>query len=60
MNDIWVSTSGPHKLSINMEDFDERFAYANYSLFMLGEEYTNYVLSISNYTGSSDSGKHYL
>ena len=43
-----------------MEDYDEKFAYANYSLFMLGEEYTNYVLSISNYTGSSDSGNHYL
>jgi len=43
-----------------MEDFDEKFVCANYSLFMLGEEYTNYVLSISNYTGSSHSGNHYI
>jgi len=55
-----ISTSGPHKLSIYFEDLDEQFVYGNYSLSMLGEEYTNYVLGISSYTGSSDSGKHYL
>jgi hypothetical protein len=49
-----------HKLSIYLEDFDEKSVYANYSLFMIGEEYTNYVLSISSYSGSSDSGNPYL
>lgn len=52
-----ISTSTSHKLSIYLEDFDGTFKYANYSLFLIGDEKEKYKLTLSGYTG--DAGLFY-
>ncbi|XP_071140231.1 microfibril-associated glycoprotein 4-like [Mytilus edulis] len=48
-----ISTSTSHMLSIYMEDFTGKFAYANYSVFDIGDEHRKYQLRIDGFTGTS-------
>ncbi|CAC5416919.1 unnamed protein product [Mytilus coruscus] len=48
-----ISSSTSHKLSIYLEDFTGKFAYANYSVFDLGDQYRKYQLRIDRFTGTS-------
>ncbi|VDI43239.1 Hypothetical predicted protein, partial [Mytilus galloprovincialis] len=48
-----ISSSTGHKLSIYLEDFTGKFAYANYSVFDLGDEQRKYQLSINEFSGTS-------
>ncbi|XP_076084690.1 uncharacterized protein LOC143055432 [Mytilus galloprovincialis] len=48
-----ISTSTGHKLSIYLEDFDGTFKYANYSVFLIGDEKEKYKLTLSGYTGDA-------
>ncbi|XP_063436502.1 ficolin-2-like [Mytilus trossulus] len=48
-----ISSSTSHKLSIYLEDFTGKFAYANYSVFDLGDQNRKYQLRINEFSGTS-------
>ncbi|CAG2197142.1 unnamed protein product [Mytilus edulis] len=48
-----ISSSTSHKLSIYIEDFTGKFAYANYSVFDLGDEHRKYQLRVNEFSGTS-------
>ncbi|XP_052085238.1 fibrinogen-like protein 1 [Mytilus californianus] len=48
-----ISSSGNYKLYIELEDFDGNKKYAEYDLFSVGDAASNYILSVSGYSGNS-------
>jgi hypothetical protein len=48
-----VTSSGSWNLRVDMEQFDSTTAYAQYSAFSVGDEASNYQLSIGSYTGDA-------
>lgn len=53
-----ISTSTNHRLSIYLEDFTGRFAYANYSVFNVGDEQRKYQLGVYVFTGTHGLGRY--
>jgi len=46
-----LSSSGSHKLRVDLEDFAGNTYYAEYDLFKVGSEGEKYKLSLGSYTG---------
>lgn len=55
-----ISTSTSHRLSIYIEDFNGHFAYANYSIFNVGDEHRKYQIGVSGYSGTSGLNGFYF
>ncbi|VDI62421.1 Hypothetical predicted protein [Mytilus galloprovincialis] len=51
-----ISTSGKHKLHIDLELRDGRQFYADYSLFKLNSESSQYLLNVTGYNGTAGDG----
>ncbi|XP_063419181.1 angiopoietin-related protein 7-like [Mytilus trossulus] len=48
-----IISSGNYKLRIDLEDWSGEVRYAEYDTFVIGNETTNYVLTIANYNGNA-------
>ena len=46
-----LTSSGNYKLRVDLEDFEGNSAFAEYSLFAVGNEGTKYKLSVGGYSG---------
>lgn len=53
-NDIihQITSSGNHKLRVNMDDFDGNHRYAEYDSFSVSDERNGYRLHVNGYTGN--------
>lgn len=48
-----ITSSGNHELRIDLSDFEGNDRYAKYSSFLVGDEWSQYQLHVSNYSGDS-------
>ncbi|XP_063448292.1 fibrinogen-like protein 1 [Mytilus trossulus] len=48
-----ILSTGNYKLRIDLEDWNGEMRYAEYDTFVVGNEATNYVLTIANYNGNA-------
>ncbi|XP_076808012.1 ficolin-1-like [Clavelina lepadiformis] len=48
-----ITSSGNYELRVDIQDFDYNWAFAKYSSFSVGSEDTNYILSVSGYSGNA-------
>ncbi|XP_078353874.1 microfibril-associated glycoprotein 4-like [Oculina patagonica] len=48
-----LTRSGKHKLRVELEDTEGNAAYAEYDVFVVANEETNYRLSVGNYSGNA-------
>ncbi|CAC5416915.1 Fibrinogen-like protein 1,Ryncolin-2,Angiopoietin-1,Ryncolin-4,Fibrinogen C domain-containing protein 1,Angiopoietin-related protein 2,Angiopoietin-2,Angiopoietin-related protein 7,Ficolin-2,Ryncolin-1,Tenascin-R,Ryncolin-3,Ficolin-1,Angiopoietin-4 [Mytilus coruscus] len=53
-----ISSSTTHRLSIYIEDFNGRFANANYSVFNVGDEHRKYQLGVYDFSGTNGLSDH--
>ncbi|VDI48825.1 Hypothetical predicted protein [Mytilus galloprovincialis] len=49
----YITDQGPYKVRFDFEDYSGNTAYAIYNRFSVGDEGTNYLLSISGYHGTA-------
>ncbi|CAG2235157.1 Angiopoietin-related protein 1,Fibrinogen gamma-B chain,Ficolin-1-A,Angiopoietin-1,Fibrinogen C domain-containing protein 1,Ryncolin-1,Tenascin-N,Angiopoietin-related protein 7,Angiopoietin-related protein 6,Ficolin-3,Fibroleukin,Fibrinogen-like protein 1,Ficolin-1,Ficolin-1-B,Fibrinogen beta chain,Angiopoietin-4,Tenascin-R,Ryncolin-2,Techylectin-5B,Fibrinogen C domain-containing protein 1-A,Microfibril-associated glycoprotein 4,Ryncolin-3,Fibrinogen gamma chain,Tenascin-X,Ficolin-2,Fibrinogen alpha chain len=48
-----ILSTGNYKLRVDLEDWAGKMRYAEYDTFVVGNEATNYVLTIANYNGTA-------
>lgn len=48
-----LTSRGNHKLRIDLEDWNGEKAYALFKSFKVGDQSTNYTLTISGYSGNA-------
>ena len=53
-----LTKTGNHRLRIELEDWDGSTVYAEYSSFAIGDETSNYKLSVSGYSGTAGKCCH--
>ena len=53
------STGNPAALRVDLKDYDNNTAYANYSSFYIGGSSTDYTLQVSGYSGTAGDGLAY-
>ena len=46
-----ITSTGDHELSVYLEDWKGNIRYANYTTFRIGNEDTQYLLTVSGYSG---------
>ncbi|KAF6039831.1 hypothetical protein EB796_001867 [Bugula neritina] len=59
LDHIYYLTRDNQKLSIYLEDFEGEVKSANYSTFYIEDSSSNYLLSVSGYSGG-DSGDSFM
>ena len=50
-----ITTYSPHELRVDLRDFEGSRTYAKYSTFSVGNETSDYVVSISGFSGNVES-----
>lgn len=55
-----ISASTSQKLSIYLEDFNGNFAYANYSVFSIGDEHRKYQLRVEMFSGTAGLSMYFV
>ncbi|XP_041478050.1 ficolin-1-A-like [Lytechinus variegatus] len=53
-----LSNQRNYELRVDLEDFGENTAYANYALFRIDNETLRYKLSVSGFSGNAGDGLH--
>ena len=48
-----ITTHSKHELRIDMEDFEGHTKYARYSVFSVGDEASEYKLTVKSYSGDA-------
>ncbi|XP_078603871.1 ryncolin-1-like [Branchiostoma floridae x Branchiostoma japonicum] len=48
-----LTSQAQYELRVDLEDFEENSAYAQYQVFTVGSEAALYILTIGNYTGTA-------
>ena len=48
-----ITTHSSHELRIDMEDFDGHSKYAKYSVFSVGDEGSEFELTVKSYSGDA-------
>lgn len=48
-----IVSSRPYTLRIDLEDFSGKTRYAEYTIFKVGDENSNYLLNIGGYSGTA-------
>ena len=52
-----LTSQGSYKLRVELEDWDGNTAYAEYTTFSVGDESSNYRLTVAGYSRSGNAGK---
>ncbi|XP_071162440.1 ryncolin-1-like [Mytilus edulis] len=48
-----LTSQGSYELRVDLEDFNGDKAYAKYSTFNIGDQSTNYILTVNGYSGTA-------
>ncbi|OPL33679.1 hypothetical protein AM593_01596, partial [Mytilus galloprovincialis] len=54
-----LTSQGSYELRVDLEDFNGDKAYAKYSTFNIGNESTNYILTVNDYSGTAGDALEY-
>ena len=54
-----ANSTDPAALRVDLKDYDNNTAYANYSSFYIGGSSTDYTLQVSGYSGTAGNGLAY-
>ncbi|XP_076099576.1 fibrinogen-like protein A isoform X1 [Mytilus galloprovincialis] len=54
-----LTSQGSFELRVDLEDFNGDKAYAKYSTFNIGDQSTNYILTVNGYSGTAGDALNY-
>ena len=55
-----ITSHGRYKLRVDLGDFENHFAYAEYSIFHVGDEMSKYQISVIGYSGTAGKRVFYI